>query len=203
MRLTLLIANLVCAFACVSSVDAIAGEKETIRYKGGLKNTVEEFVLPKNGNINSFVRHARDASSSSSFCADSSSFFCIRSFSLTFAVPKCLPDEKTEWDFEDNLYKVIDSNMEVTLFGHTFGNLYLIEVPSEASVIGRQTTTSTLVLFSRKVGVIGYAQDDSHGPTSTFWLVSDYGLGSNLDQTAFCGSSSNIKSGSNRGIIEQ
>lgn len=149
-----------------------------IEYRGWLEGATETFYLPIAGEVESVVQHAPDATSTAKFCEADSDYFCISSYTLNFAIPKCLGEMQAHWQLNDIEYEILKTGQLVSLFGRTYRNLLLIRATKRPTDDTSTVAEATRILFSVESGIVGYAREFAFEPTPTFWLASEFGLGS-------------------------
>lgn len=113
------------------------------------------------------------------YCEPSSGFYCFFSRSLAFAVPKNTLSAK-EWVVQGTKFKVSEEKLDITIFGARFDNLYVIESPANATLVGKHTNKPTYWLYSQKYGVIGFGLNSIPDNRSiVYWLKGTAGFAAN------------------------
>lgn len=150
---------------------------EVFNYHPPIRAKSEEFSFqtPEQEDVNGLMIYGGDAYFETKFCPQESKYVCVFSPYYAFAVPKDLSEMgPSEWEVNGFVFKKRSGREQRRILGSYVDDVYVIETPHEAFLLGRKNSKPTLSLYSPTIGLIGFIDvrfDDF------YWLTGHVGFG--------------------------
>lgn len=133
---------------------------------------------------------AGDAVAAVRYCGESSPYECFVSSAYTFSVPKHWREGQTVWEFEEQVFEVIQEGRTVQLFGCRISDVALIRATTKPAP-DRSASPDAFFYFSKTRGLVGFGMIPQLAKTKLppadtmaggWWLVNRLGFGATVTE---------------------
>lgn len=131
-----------------------------------------------------------DAVAAVRYCDEKSPYYCFVSSAYTFSVPKQWRGGQTAWEFEEQVFEVIQDGRTVQLFGCRISDVALIRATA-IPVPDRSVSPDAFFYFSKTRGLLGFGliprlAKTKLQPADTmaggWWLANSLGFGATITE---------------------